>query len=159
MSSRQQQQSSSKHHKRSSCRVSKNDKFMSDKSLNWRNGTVDMRDVHNDINMYDFESLTPYLTKNTSTTLNNNKDNSYADYNEEGQNNINESEYRKEMIARSLLSTMETIKSIFSDNNTRAIEETDNNYYIEANEMSTAKHKLNKTTAHNIVTKYEDIED
>ena len=131
-----------------------------DPPIKYDNATINARAPRNDLLLSDFNDLKPYLTKEdpkTSSPFANVKDNTFSDYNEEGQNDVNNSQYRKEMIARSVLETMQTVNIMFSTSE-RTNSQTG---YADSNTCAPfgEKQKMSRHRATEVISKFNQTEE
>ena len=92
------------------------------KSCNSNNDTLTLdRNEYNPgqamIEMTGFDDLTPFITqpKSSQKSLSSIHDNNFNDYNEEGYNDINGSDYRQRMIKQSIREMFEQTNSMFGN--------------------------------------------
>lgn len=123
-----------------------------DLSINYANDNINLNiTTPNELLLNDFKELKPFMNDTTTSQLSSIHDNSFSDFKEESSNDINNSNYRKQMIARSVLETINTMNQLFPKS-----ERQTSNHYSESNHYSTTSQKQYSTLqARNIVEKYD----
>ena len=130
--------------------TSSQEDYHADPNINYSAGTVNANEPRNGLLLNDFEDIKPFITKKEGTqSFAHVKDNTFADYNEEGKNDVNNSQYRKEMIARSVLETINTVNTMFTTIE-RQEPQTQQTYT-----PSHCKHRMSRQRATDIVSKFD----